>query len=74
MQLNFKTKVLKTLSTDELADIFKVSPNSIRAALCRHGHYLGMKPTKPAASNRLLWSEEQAIRVMNGLDAQGNDG
>lgn len=54
-----------TLSTEELAGIFKVKAQSIRAALCRNGHYLGMRPVKPP-NRRLLWDADEAARVVSG--------
>ena len=65
MQQHTPAQVGQTLSTEELAAIFKVQPQSIRAALCRNGHYLGMRPAKPA-NRRLLWDAAEADRVLNG--------
>lgn len=65
MQQHNPTQVGQTLSTEELAAIFKVRPQSIRASLCRNGHYLGMRPAKPA-NRRLLWSAAEAASVLNG--------
>lgn len=61
MQSNLKPK----LSTDELAALGKVVPQSIRAAVCRHGHWLGLRPIK-LANRRLLWDAEEAAQVLNG--------
>lgn len=69
MQQHTPAQIGQTLSTEELASIFKVQPQSIRAALCRRGHYLGMRPTKPA-NRRLLWSAADVSRVLNGEVAQ----
>lgn len=53
------------LSTEELAALFRVRPQSVRAALCRTGHYLGIRPVK-LATGKLLWDSAAAERVMNG--------
>jgi hypothetical protein len=62
MQSNLNTP---KLSTDELAALGKVVPQSIRAAVCRNGHWLGMRPVK-LANRRLLWDAAEAARVLNG--------
>lgn len=53
------------LSTEELAALGKVVPQSIRAAVCRNGHWLGLRPVK-LANRRLLWDAIEAARVLNG--------
>jgi len=54
-----------TLSTRELAALLKVRPQSIRAAVCRAGHWLGMKPVK-LANRLLLWNADEALRIAEG--------
>lgn len=63
MQTNHPTP---KLSTEELASLGKVVPQSIRAAVCRNGHWLGMRPVK-LANRRLLWDASEAARVLNGV-------
>lgn len=53
------------LSTEELAVLGKVLPQSIRAAVCRNGHWLGLRPVK-LPNRRLLWDANDASRVLNG--------
>lgn len=53
------------LSTEELAALGKVLPQSIRAAVCRNGHWLGLRPVK-LPNRRLLWDAKEAARVLNG--------
>ena len=53
------------LTTEELAEVAKVVPQSIRAAVCRKGHWLGLRPVK-LANRRLLWDAEQVAAVLNG--------
>lgn len=52
-------------STEELAAILKVKPQTIRAGLCRDGHYQNLKPLK--CQNRfLLWPADEADRLASG--------
>lgn len=53
------------LSTDELATLARVRPQSIRAALCRVGHWLGLHPVK-LPNGRLLWDAAAAQAVLSG--------
>jgi hypothetical protein len=53
------------LSTEELAAAAKVEPQTIRSALCRQGHWLGLRPVK-LANRRLLWDAVEVSRVLNG--------
>ena len=36
--------ILRTYSTEEAATILKVRPQTLRAAVCRDGHYFGVRP------------------------------
>lgn len=58
-------KLPQKLTTEELAEVAKVVPQSIRAAVCRKGHWLGLRPVK-LANRRLLWDAEQVAAVLNG--------
>jgi len=53
------------LSTEEFAEKVRVRPQTIRAALCRSGHYLGLRPVK-LQTGKLLWDAAAAERVLNG--------
>mgnify|MGYP003409222550 CR=1 FL=1 len=53
------------LSTDELAALAKLEPQSIRSSLCRNGHWLGLRPVK-LGNRRLLWDLAEVSRVLNG--------
>ncbi len=53
------------LSTEELAACGRVVPQSIRASVCRKGHWNGLRPIK-LPSGKLLWDAEEAARVLNG--------
>ena len=57
--------ILRTFSTEEAAAILHVQPQTLRAALCRDGHYLGITPVKRA--NRFLtWPAIQVEAVARG--------
>lgn len=56
------------LSTEELAAGVRVKPQTIRAALCRNGHYLGLRPCK-LPNGRLLWDAAEVDRLLAGYVA-----
>ncbi len=53
------------LSTDELAAVLAVEPQSIRKAYSNNGHYQGIRPTK-MPNRRLLWPTDVVKRVIAG--------
>ena len=52
----------KPLTTDELAAGLGLKPQTLRAALCKAGHYCGLKPTK-AANRFLYWPADSIERI-----------
>jgi len=54
----------KYLSTDELAELLKVKPMTIRTQYSRFGHYLGLTPQK-MPNRRLFWPKEQVEKLLN---------
>lgn len=55
----------RTLSTEQAAAILKVKPQTLRAALCRDRHYMGLRPSK--LPNRfLLWDASSVEALLNG--------
>ena len=57
--------ILRTYSTEEAATILKVRPQTLRAAVCRDGHYFGVRPQK--ARNRfLIWVAAAVDALLNG--------
>jgi hypothetical protein len=54
LNLNGYTDMQTRYSTEVLAEQLKIKPQTIRAALCRDGHYLGLRPVK-LPNRRLLW-------------------
>lgn len=63
--LKSNTEVVKRLSTDEAAALLKVRPQTLRAALCRDGHYLNCRPSK-SANRFLLWNAADIERLALG--------
>lgn len=53
------------LSTEELAAALKVRPQTVRAGLCRAGHYLGLKPAR-LPNGRLLWDATAVDALLTG--------
>lgn len=53
------------LSTEEAAALLKIKPQTLRAALCRDGHYLGARPFK-SANRFLLWRGDEIERLAQG--------
>lgn len=52
-------------STGQVAALLHVRPQSLRAALCRDGHYFGVVPIK--LPNRLLaWPADQVNALVRG--------
>ena len=55
----------RTLSTEQAAAVLHVKPQTLRAALCRDGHYMGLRPSK--LPNRfLLWDASAVEALLNG--------
>lgn len=57
--------VLRRLTTEEFADALRLKAQSIRAALCRQGHYAGVRPSK-LPNGRLLWPADAVARLISG--------
>lgn len=69
MSIQQITEAVKRLSTEEAAALLKIKPQTMRAALCRDGHYLGARPTK-SANRFLLWDAAQVERLAAGESLQ----
>ena len=55
----------RTLSTEQAAAALHVKPQTLRAAVCRAGHYCNVRPLKLA--NRFLgWPADQIERLAAG--------
>lgn len=59
------TRPTAKITTDELANRFRVVPQTVRAGLCRKGHYLGLKPVK-LPNGKLLWDSADVDRLLAG--------
>ena len=58
----------RTYSTEQAAAALHIRPQTLRAALCRDGHYFGVRPIK--LRNRFLaWKAEDIERLLNGEEA-----
>lgn len=53
------------LTTEELAAELRNRPQTIRAGLCRNGHYMGMRPIK-LPNGHLLWPTAGLDSLLNG--------
>lgn len=57
--------ILRNYSTEEAAALLKIKPQTMRAAVCRCGHYAGVKPRK-LPSRFLAWPAEAIERLLAG--------
>ena len=55
----------RTLSTEQAAAALHIRPQTLRAALCRDGHYFGIRPVK-LPNGRLLWDAAEVERLASG--------
>ena len=53
-------------STEVVAEHLNIKPQTIRAALCRDGHYLGLRPVK-LPNRRLLWDANALEALLSGV-------
>lgn len=58
------------ISTEELAALLRLQPQSLRAALCRDGHYFGLRPRK-LPNGRLLWPADAMERLSSPRKVEG---
>ena len=56
-------------TTEELARRLGLRPQTLRAALCRNGHYFGLRPVK-LPNGRLLWPADAFDKLTSGEAAQ----
>jgi hypothetical protein len=73
MSIQQITEAVKRLSTEEAAALLKVKPQTLRAALCRDGAYLGARPFK-SANRFLLWNAADIERLAAGQTITAADG
>lgn len=65
MSIQQITEAVKRFSTEEAAALLKIKPQSMRAALCRDSHYMGVRPLK-SANRFLLWPANEIQRLAAG--------
>ena len=61
---------LAKITTEELAGLLRVVPQTIRAGLSRKSHYLGLTPLK-LANGKLLWDVAAVVRLLSGEAKHG---
>jgi hypothetical protein len=54
---------MQTLNTEAAAERLGIKPQTLRAALCRQGHYCGLVPVK-MPSRLLLWPADAIERLI----------
>ena len=52
-------------STDGIAAQFMVKSASVRSAVCRNGHYMGIRPFK-LPNGLLAWPADEVDRIASG--------
>ena len=65
MRNTFRTQDIKHYSTEELAKLLLVQPQTIRASFCRNGSYYGLMPVK-LPNRRLIWSADAVNAMLAG--------
>lgn len=50
------------ITTEQLATLLHLKPQSLRAALSREGHYFGLRPRK-LPNGRLIWPDDALRRL-----------
>ena len=73
LQMNDVANLIRPrLTTEELAALLHVKPQTIRAGLCNAGHYAGLRPAIRLPSRRLLWDAAQVASILNGEASNRN--
>lgn len=57
--------ILRTYSTEQAAAALHVRPQTLRASVCRAGHYAGVKPRK-LPSRFLAWPADAIDALVRG--------
>jgi hypothetical protein len=64
---------MTALTTEALADGLGIKPQTLRAAICRHQHYYGIRPAK-LPNGRLHWPADAIERLTSGQVAKTGAG
>lgn len=67
-QRNNAPTAARKISTEELAARLLVKEQTVRAGLCRNGHYVGLIPVK-LPNRKLLWDAAAVERLISGEGA-----
>ncbi len=59
------SSLVARLTTEEVAVALRVTPQTIRASLCRNSHYQGLKPVK-LPNRKLLWDATAVEALLAG--------
>ena len=59
------TRPAAKITTEEMAGLLRIVPQTPRAGLCRNGHYLGMRPVK-LPNGKLLWDAAEVAALLSG--------
>jgi hypothetical protein len=57
------------INTQAAADRLGIRPQTLRAAICRQGHYFGLRPIK-MPNRLLLWPADGVDRLTQGQTEQ----
>jgi hypothetical protein len=60
-----ETMMKNQLTTEALAAALGIKPQTLRANLCRAGHYYGLRPVK-LPNRMLLWPADAVERLTTG--------
>lgn len=60
------------LTTEALAERLGIKPQTLRANLCRNGHYFGLRPVK-MPNRLLLWPADALERLTAGQTIQARE-
>lgn len=60
------------ISTEELAALLLIEPQTVRAGYCRKGHYYGIRPVK-LPNRRLLWPADEVERLLASEQVKAPD-
>lgn len=56
-------------TTEHVANRAQLQPQTLRAALCRHGHWCGIRPIK-LPNRRLMWPTAEVEALLSGKSVQ----
>jgi hypothetical protein len=60
------------ITTEQLSRLLHLKPQSLRAALCRHGHYFGLRPRR-LPNGRLIWPDDSIDQLTRPRAVEGEE-